>query len=288
MKVLVAVDGSKFGKRAIEWVVQLPLATPLKLRVLHIIDIDTQSLSVPFTPLVPERNKVFIQNEIKHRFAEGTRIVKETKALISSLGVMGKVIMDRGLVARTILKYVRGEGGLLIVGNRGLDALHRFMLGSVSTKLIHHAPCSVLVVKQESRPLKKILLATDGSKSSIKALRFLTKKMVPLKLHSYGPATSVAVEVIHVMSFLRYPAAKEVGKAIVHHAVGPLSKAGYQVKEVSKFGNPAEEIIHYAEQAKVDLLVTGARGRGALGRFLLGSVSTKLIQHSPCTVLVVK
>jgi len=288
MNVLVAMDASKFGKRAIEWVVQLPLATPLKLRTLHIIDIDTQSLRVPFTPLVPEQNKVFIQNEIKHRVAEGRRIVKKTKALLSSLGVMGKVITGHGLVARTILKYVKGKGSLLIVGNRGLDALHRFMLGSVSTKLIHHAPCSVLVVKQESRPLKKILLATDGSKSSIKALQFLTKKMVPLKLHSYGPATPVEVKVIHVIPFLRHVVAMGVGKAIVQHAVGRLSKAGYQVEEVSKFGNPAEEIIKYAEQAKVDLLVTGARGRGALGRFLLGSVSTKLIQHSPCTVLVVK
>ncbi len=201
---------------------------------------------------------------------------------------MGKVITGHGLVARTILKYVKGKGSLLIVGDRGLDALHRFMLGSVSTKLIHHAPCSVLVVKQESRPLKKILLATDGSKFSIKALQFLTKKMVPLKLHSYGPATPVEVEIIHVMPFFKNAATKEIGKAIVHHAVGPLSKDGYQVKEVSKFGNPAEEIIQYAEQAKVDLLVTGARGMGALGRFLLGSVSTKLIQHSPWTVLVVK
>ena len=288
MKVLVAVDGSKFGKRAIEWVVQLPLATPLKLRTLHIIDIDTQSLRVPFPPLVPEGNKVFIQNEIKYRVAEGTRIVKKTKALLSSLGVMGKVITGHGLVARTILKYVKGKGSLLIVGNRGLDALHRFMLGSVSTKLIHHAPCSVLVVKQESRPLKKILLATDGSKPSLKALQFLTKKMVPLKLHSYGPATPVEVKVIHVMPFFKDAVTKEIGKAMVHHAVGPLSKAGYQVQEVSMFGNPTEEIIKYAEQAKVDLLVTGARGMGALGRFLLGSVSTKLIQHSPCTVLVVK
>ena len=288
MNVLVAVDDSKFGKRAIEWVVQLPLATPLNLRALHIIDIDNQSLRVPFPLLVPEQNKVFIQREIKHRVAEGRRIVKKTKALLSSLGVIGKVITGHGLVARTILKYVKGKGSLLIVGDRGLDALHRFMLGSVSTKLIHHAPCSILVVKQESRPLKKILLATDGSKSSIKALQFLTMKMVPLKLHSYGPATPVAVEVIHVMPFLRYPQAKEVGKAIVQHAVRRLSKARYQVEEVSKLGNPAEEIIKYAEQAKVDLLVTGARGRSALGRFLLGSVSTKLVQYSPCTVLVVK
>jgi nucleotide-binding universal stress UspA family protein len=285
MNVLVAVDGSKFGKRAIMWVDQLLLGTPLTLRALHIIDIEPQSLRIPF---IPPLNKVLIQKEIKRRVAEGRRIAKETKTLLSSLGVMGKVITDRGLIARTILKYVKGKGGLLIVGNRGLDALDRFMLGSVSTKLIHHAPCSVLVVKQESRPLKNILLATDGSISSIKALQFLTKKMAPRKLTSYGPGTPAEVVVIHVMPFLWYPAAEELGKAIVQHAVGRLSKAGYQVEEVSKLGNPVEEIIKYAKQAKVDLLVTGARGMGALGGFLLGSVSTKLIQHSPCTVLVVK
>ncbi len=199
MNVLVAVDGSKFGKRAIKWVVQLPLATPLNLRALHIIDSEPLLPRAPFTHQFLVLNKALILKEFKRRVVEGRQIAKETKTLLSSLGVMGKVITDRGLVARTILKYVKGKGSLLIVGNRGLDALHRFMLGSVSTKLIHHAPCSVLVVKQESRPLKKVLLATDGSKSSIKVLQFLTKKMVPQKLPSHGPGTPAAVVVIHVM-----------------------------------------------------------------------------------------
>ena len=43
-----------------------------------------------------------------------------------------------------------------------------------------------------------------------------------------------------------------------------------------------------AERHKADLIICGAKGLGAVARFLLGSVSTKLVQHSECSVLIVR
>jgi nucleotide-binding universal stress UspA family protein len=63
---------------------------------------------------------------------------------------------------------------------------------------------------------------------------------------------------------------------------------GYRVEPVFKIGNAAEEILKFAERRKSDMIVTGARGHGAIARFLLGSVSTKLVQHSHCSILVVR
>ncbi|MEK6694080.1 MAG: universal stress protein, partial [Nitrospirota bacterium] len=53
-------------------------------------------------------------------------------------------------------------------------------------------------------------------------------------------------------------------------------------------GNPAQEIIKAASLQKADLIVMGAKGLGAIARFLLGSVSTKLARHCPCSILVVR
>jgi nucleotide-binding universal stress UspA family protein len=53
-------------------------------------------------------------------------------------------------------------------------------------------------------------------------------------------------------------------------------------------GDPAEEIVKAAKTLKADLLVAGAKGLSAVGRFLLGSVSTKLVRHSPCSILIVR
>jgi nucleotide-binding universal stress UspA family protein len=53
-------------------------------------------------------------------------------------------------------------------------------------------------------------------------------------------------------------------------------------------GNPAEEILEAAEKMKADLIVTGSHGRHGAQKFLLGSVSSKILDHAECDVLVVK
>ncbi|MCG3774585.1 MAG: putative universal stress protein [Nitrospira sp.] len=67
-----------------------------------------------------------------------------------------------------------------------------------------------------------------------------------------------------------------------------LVKAGFTAEPLCYLGNPAEEIIKAASRQKVDLIVMGAKGLGAIARFLLGSVSTRVVQHATSSVLVVR
>ena len=53
-------------------------------------------------------------------------------------------------------------------------------------------------------------------------------------------------------------------------------------------GDPADRICAVAEEGGYDLVVMGSFGRGALGRFLLGSVSDRVVHHAPCSVMVVR
>jgi nucleotide-binding universal stress UspA family protein len=59
------------------------------------------------------------------------------------------------------------------------------------------------------------------------------------------------------------------------------------VREV-RTGQAAEEILRYAEQEGIDLIVMGTHGRTGLNRWLLGSVAQKVIQCAPCPVLIVR
>jgi len=59
-----------------------------------------------------------------------------------------------------------------------------------------------------------------------------------------------------------------------------------QVEYVSLHGDPADELVAFAEQWHVDMIATGAHGRSAIGRLVLGSVSTKVVRSAPCAVLV--
>ncbi len=53
-------------------------------------------------------------------------------------------------------------------------------------------------------------------------------------------------------------------------------------------GDPASEIVRYAEEQVVDLIVMGTHGRSGLERLLMGSVAEKVMREAPCSVLVVK
>ncbi|HXC66594.1 MAG TPA: universal stress protein, partial [Nitrospiraceae bacterium] len=65
-------------------------------------------------------------------------------------------------------------------------------------------------------------------------------------------------------------------------------KAGFAAEPVCQLGRPAEEIMEVASKHKADLIVMGAKGLDAISRFLLGSVSTRVVQHANCSVLVVR
>ncbi len=52
--------------------------------------------------------------------------------------------------------------------------------------------------------------------------------------------------------------------------------------------SPADAIVKYAEKNGIDLIVIGNKGAGAITRFLIGSVSSQVVTHAPCSVLVVK
>jgi nucleotide-binding universal stress UspA family protein len=160
------------------------------------------------------------------------------------------------------------------------------MLGSISTYAIHHLPCSVLVVKEEPRPIRKVVLAIDGSAPSKKAIKFLLGSMKPWE--DVPDQEPITITVVHVMPFLKYPELREAGRAMVEQCADQLARAGYLVDQAPKLGKPADEILTLAQRRKADLIVTGAKGLGAIGRLLLGSVSTRIVQHSDCSVLVVR
>jgi nucleotide-binding universal stress UspA family protein len=287
MKILLAVDGSKYGRWATEWIARLPFVSPPQVTALHVMDVA--ALRAPFVvqPVIAG-NERFIQEEIKRLETRAKKAVEETRSLLSAHGLTGKVVTQKGSVASSILKLAPKRDGLVLVGSRGLDALDRFMLGSVSTQVTLHAPCSVLVVKEEARSVRQLVLAIDGSSSAERAIRFLTSKLRADAGAAAGAAEPILVSVVHVMPFLKYPELKEAGKKVVERCAEKLVKAGYRVEEVLRLGKPAEEIIKVASRKKADLIVTGAKGLGAIARFLLGSVSTKVVQHSSCSVLVVR
>jgi nucleotide-binding universal stress UspA family protein len=113
-------------------------------------------------------------------------------------------------------------------------------------------------------------------------------KFQPNRSTGKGRQVPIHVSVIHVMPFVKYPGLKEATHKLIEPSVRKLLKAGFTAEPVCQLGKPAEEIMKVASKQHADLIVMGAKGLAAIDRFLLGSVSTRVVQHSSCSVLVVR
>jgi nucleotide-binding universal stress UspA family protein len=281
MKIVLALDGSKYGNWATQWVLKLPFRVAPRVTAVHVV--DTAALRAPFMvqPAIIG-HKRFIQEELKRLQVRARRVASRARQALRSFGRNAKVIVTRGSVATTILRHAKGRSSLIVIGQRGLSNIDRFFLGSVSMQVALHASCPVLIVRCAAPSLKRILLAVDGSKSSELALQFLAKNV--------RPTTNgrIEVQVLQVVPPFAYTKAALTGMVLTTQYAQKLETSGFVVKQSIESGDPVDEISKATKAFRADLLVVGAKGLGAVGRFLMGSVSSKLIRHSPSSILVVR
>jgi nucleotide-binding universal stress UspA family protein len=81
---------------------------------------------------------------------------------------------------------------------------------------------------------------------------------------------------------------RDVAETVLARALAKLTDEGLVVETHARDGDPAEAILDVAQEQKADLIVVGNRGLTGIERFLLGSVSSKLSHHAPCSVMIVR
>jgi nucleotide-binding universal stress UspA family protein len=133
----------------------------------------------------------------------------------------------------------------------------------------------------------KILVAYDGSESAKRALDHAAG------LSQNGASISVisvAEELPQIgrAAAMLVPEEDEERRRELVEAKATLKERGIDAKLVERVGDPAAKIIDEAEQEHADLVVIGSRGLNTAQRWVLGSVSTKVVQHAPCNVFVVR
>lgn len=141
--------------------------------------------------------------------------------------------------------------------------------------------------------IKEILLAADGSEGSRRAAAFARE---------IAQATGARITLLHVLEpipLVNVGFAEFYGVAHrqpTEEEMQELRKALYEMMSgfpadrseiVLEYGSPAETIVRQARERNTDLIVIGARGMGAVGRFLVGSVSDRVVHNAECSVTVV-
>lgn len=139
-------------------------------------------------------------------------------------------------------------------------------------------------------PFKKILIAVDGSAGGMSAVRLggemaAGRESEVLLVHAV-PLPPIVPGVDQAISEESLEYLEDTADAALAGAESILSELNVKGERVIRAGSPAEVILGVAEDRDVDVIVVGHRGYGAMKRFILGSVSSKLAHHARCALLL--
>ena len=309
MNILVAVDFSTHASEVVSFIQSLKLAPNTKLYLFHVIK-PTQLPSPPLLNTTPKLDLVLsrVWGKLRDHAYESLQQLQDQFA---AKHVKAYPVIAEGLPGEEIVNAIKKlRIGLVVMGNQGLSNVQRFFLGGVSEYVLANASCSVLIIRKpfsSHRPDHArdphVLLAIDGSEHSFTALEQLAEFPLP---------ESSRFSLLHVSNFEEdldltpwmnqnigfhdapqdvYPIVmhqRKSGKLILEEGECRFSKFGKLTKTILAHGHVAQTILDTAEKQHTDLIVVGSRGLSGIRKFLLGSISQKLVRFAPCPVLVVR
>jgi len=299
-RILVTVDGSENSERASRVAVDVAEKCKSELAVLHVV----RSVSHAF---VPVRSTVLFREYYSDEEKAAMKWIQKFVSLARRRRIEARaVVLVASSVAEKIVRFAeRRAFDLIVIGTRGLEGFKKLRLGSVSSGVVEHADCSVLVVRSASearRMFARILVAADGSenaKRAAQAATYLAKRYGSelVVLHVIARPSYVNVPVFPSMgqppptSYSEdYEYAKRVAKGHIDGIVSQARNQGVNVRWEIREAVPStvKGITECAETENADLVVVGTRGLEGFRKLLIGSVSSGVIAHAHCPVLVVR
>ena len=147
MKILLAIDGTKESKAALEAISKLNAGSMSEIRILTVIDMALPLAHDIYTGMIA--NTIEIEQAARAAAEESLEKTKSSvEALVSGSDVS---VITQSVVGSPESSIVEAaeemDADLIILGSHGYSRWERLLLGSVSDSVIHHAPCSVLVVR---------------------------------------------------------------------------------------------------------------------------------------------
>jgi nucleotide-binding universal stress UspA family protein len=281
--ILLPFDGSDGAAEVLHHASELAHWADATIRVLYVADTTRDSVTVVEADTVD----VLVQ--------KGNEIVEEAGKTLDTLGASYETDVVQGNPAPTIADYAeRYDQDLVVMPTHGREGLSRYVLGSVSEKVVRLSSVPVLTVRMQpdetlTFPYENILLPTDGSEAATGAIE---------RTLSFAASLDATV---HVLSVVEESApGLDLGPTdsdnendrnateAVEAAISEAEARGVSntVRHVEQ-GNPVEEILEIIESFDIHAVGMGTTGKRGTDRILLGSVAEKTVRSAPVPVMTV-
>lgn len=295
--ILIPTDGSENVEHATQYGLDLARRYDATVHALHVVDSSANERGLELTALETD-----LETLPDPWYDAGDAATQQiaTQATQHSLDAVTEV--RRGTPAREIAAYITDTGiDLVCMGTRGQTGLDRFLLGSVTTRIVRTVDIPVLSVKSkrvestvESRlsgGFENILVPTDGSKPAREAVSHA------LELARAYDATLHALYVVDRGAYASRPGwtwnelqqvLEQNGETVLEDVQSRATSDGVSVAAESTHGVPHQEIGEYCDRQEIDLVVMGTHGRSGLTRQIIGSVTERVLRISDVPVLTIR
>ena len=283
--VTVGVDGSESSGHALDWAAREAAQRGAQLQVVRAFMIPVYAAE--FVPVYPQVDV----DELRASYLAATELqVEPVRRRFPGLTIA--IAIENGLTVERLVDDSR-KSDMVVTGSHGAGSLAALFLGSVAHSLAHRAVCPTVLVPSGAlaEGVKRIVVGTDGSDAAAIAMQWARAEaatwdaeltVVHAWEYPYGIDNSSAVVPAEMMEL---DAESLIARAAHLHDEHRPERAGKDHTRLVS-GTPGHTLV--SESAGADLLVVGARGRGALRSALLGSTSSYAIHHAHCPVAVVR
>lgn len=310
MKIVIAYDGSQCADAALDDLQKAGLPADAEAVIVSVAEVWLPPPPSSYE-IVEAANEAQSPANLQKAYLKGSRAVCEARASAERAKERLQHNFPKwqiGIEAsygspawEVIMKVDQWQPDLVVVGSHGRSALGRFVLGSVSQKVLTEARCSVRVargrVEVEDSPAR-IIVGVDGSPGSEAAVQAVAARQWP----AGSEARVIIVEdplVPTMMGHLIPPVAQWIEESnrgevewmqkMADRTTQQLRAAGLSVSSAVLNGDPKRVLVEEAETWSADAIFVGSTGfSNRFERFMLGSVSAAVAARAHCSVEVVR
>ena len=294
--ILVPLDGSELAEVALPYAEELSGKLGSNITLIHVrepIGHWTDRIHQAYMGQISQVTKQLVERYLDK--SEERKVIKvESKILV-------------GDPAEEIIKYAeKMNSDLIVMATHGQSGLKRWVIGSVADRVVRASKKPVWLIRAKSAHsnlrekdiLDKALVTLDGSKESEAVIPYIEELASGLKAEvTLLQVLPLGYHGIHAEGegylYIYYNAEqmasdKKFVQGYLDKVVARLKQKGVAAKAEVRFGNAAEEIIALATDIRADVVAMSTHGRSGVGRWLLGSVTEKILHEGSNPLILVR